>query len=199
MGQGNVLSRTVGDGALQSASLKDVILVPQLASNLIFVGSCRKNGVRVKLESNKVGSGICTALHVPSSRHVFLGVKNKENRLFEVVLTANAERNSEYVSTKGNSSLRHAGLGDAGATTIQNKIPIVSGMNLQKAGFLFLVIHESCASQKGSRDIRGLMSQRIGRMCWMSSTLSCKDLSQTNAYQVVSTMLFPSMTQVAPR
>lgn len=91
------------NGETKYVERKNVLFVPNLSHNLVSLGNCQENGVKVSFASNSYGRGTCLGEHMLTLNTVFHEVENEENRLYEAVLkTDRSNENAFY--TKFNDS-----------------------------------------------------------------------------------------------
>lgn len=78
---------------------EDVLFVPGLCCNNIFVSRCQSNKKRSMLNSGKNATESCIATHVSSLQQASVGINNEQSGVFKALVRASPKRKSTaYVS-----------------------------------------------------------------------------------------------------
>lgn len=67
LGEEIIHAKTMVDSEKREIVLKDLLFIPKLSWNLISVGRCGRNGIRISFDYGKGSRGFCTTENVQTS------------------------------------------------------------------------------------------------------------------------------------
>ena len=157
-GIGTVLCSSVVDGNQKTVELKNVLYVPSLMCNLISVSRIRKAGLRVIVDTDEYGGGFCDVTTRNGDVKYLKGIELHDTGLYKAVMKPVKESGGTALAAPVNTGLTwHERLGHASESTLQNTIPLVNGLKLEKVGKLPHC--EACKLGKSTRAPRPLASK----------------------------------------
>lgn len=148
-GSGNIKVTTIVRGVKKNVILSDVLLVPDLAYNLISVSQARRNGHRIVIDEkwNHDGRGVLELFNKKSKDVKMVGIETNEG-LYEAALDVQMEQAHAAVITK--EKPWHKRMGHCGKETLLKSIPHVDGINEEEIN-LDNDVCRPCALSKATR------------------------------------------------